>query len=119
MSYSVTIVYNGPKVDTLPVVNPICRIFTPQNCYADTAAYAGTVYDTNVDGFGTIDLMEPYATTSFPFPVPLAQFKCALIADNNTAEFTIDTYMEAFYFTEAGKALADQGFTVTVTENEG
>ena len=28
-------------------------------------------------------------------------------------EFTVDSYMEAFYYMEAGKALADQGFTVT------
>lgn len=111
--YTITIAYTGPVRDTLPVVNPICRIFAPQNSYADTAAYAGTVYDTNVDGFGVIDLMEPYATTSFPFPVPLAQFKVAMLSDNGSVTFEVDSYMEAFYYTEAGKALAAQGFTVT------
>lgn len=113
MSYNVTITYSGPATESITVVNPICRIFTPQNCYADTAAYAGTVYDTNVDGFGTIDLMEPYATTSFPYPVPLAQFKVAVLDDSHTVTFAVETYMEAFYYMEAGKALAAQGFTVS------
>ena len=62
--------------------------------------------------------MEPYATTAFPYPVPLAQFKVAVLSDDNEVEFTVDSYMEAYYYTEAGKALASQGFTVTVTEAE-
>ena len=120
MAYTVKIVYAGvPAPTNIPFVSPIASLYVPSNSYVDTPAYAGTVYDTNVEGFGQLNIMEPYATTSFPFPVPLAQFKCALIADDNTAEFTVDTYMEAFYYTEAGKALADQGFTVTVDENEG
>lgn len=118
MSYTVNIAYAGPAVETIPFVTPICRLFVPQNSYADTAAYAGTVYDTNVDGFGTINLMEPYATTSFPFPVPLAQFKIAAVG-GTPVEFTVDTYQEAFWYMTAGEQLKEQGFTVTVTEDEG
>ena len=71
---------------------------------------------------GVIDVLEPCASTAFPFPVPLAQFKVAVVSDTNTATFTVDTYMEAFWYMDAGKALADQGFTVAVEaveENDG
>ena len=117
MSYTVNIAYAGPAVESVPFVTPICALYTPQNSYIDTAAYAGTVYDTNVAGFGKIDLMEPYATTSFPFPVPLAQFKVALVG-GSPVEFVVETYQEAFWYMTAGKQLKSQGFTVTVTENE-
>lgn len=127
MAYTVTIVYKGPEAPTnIPFVSPICALFVPTNSYIDTPAYEGTVYDTNVGGFGAIDIMEPYASTSFPYPVPLAQFKVAVVGtegeDGHTVTFTVDTYEEAFYYTAAGKALADQGFTVTVEaveENDG
>ena len=117
MAYSVTIAYAGPANPTdIRIAAPIFPIYVPSNSYVDTAAYDGTVYDTNVKGMGTINVMEPYATTAFPFPVPLAQFKVAVLSDTNEVTFTVDTYMEAFYYIEAGKALASQGFTVTVEE---
>jgi hypothetical protein len=82
----------------------------------------------NTRGFGSIDLMDPYADTSFPFPVPLAQFKLAVVGEDEmnddtptgrkTVTFTVDSYMEAFWYMEAGKALADQGFEVTVEPAE-
>ena len=127
MVYNVKIVYTGPAVESIPYVNPICRLFVPNNSYIDTPSYDGTVYDTNVDGFGKIDLMEPYATTSFPFPVPLAQFKLAVVgkydkkAGGKVVEFRVPSYMEAFWYMQAGVSLADQGFAVEVkpmTEDE-
>ena len=128
MAYTVTIVYAGVQEPTsIPFVSPICAQYVPTNSYVDTAAYDGTVYDMNVKGFGTIDLVEPYATTSFPYPVPLAQFKLATVGTDvldgddqptgaKTVTFTVDSYADAFWYMEAGKALADQGFTVTVEE---
>lgn len=123
MAYKVTITYTGPAVDSIQFVNPICRLFVPENSYIDTPAYEGTVYDTNVDGFGKIDLMEPFASTSFPFPVPLAQFKLAVVGEDDEetggkkVTFEVATYMEAFWYKQAGVALADQGFTVEVEES--
>lgn len=126
MAYNVTIVYAGVQAPTsIPFVSPICPIYVPENSYTDTAAYEGTVYDTNVKGYGSVDLVDPYADTSFPFPVPLAQFKLATVgedvldSDDNptgakTVTFEVSTYEEAFWYMEAGKALKDQGFTVTV-----
>lgn len=117
MAYSITIAYAGPANPTdLRIPAPIYPVYVPSNSYVDTAAYDGTVYDTNVKGMGSINILEPYASTAFPFPVPLAQFKVAVISDSNEVTFTVETYMEAFYYTEAGKALASQGFTVTVEE---
>ena len=123
MAYTVKIVYAGvPAPTNIPFVSPIASLYVPSNSYVDTPAYAGTVYDTNVEGFGQLNIMEPYATTSFPFPVPLAQFKLAVVGTDGDGgkevEFTVDTYEEAFWFTIAGNQLKDQGFTVTVTPVE-
>ena len=124
MAYTVKIVYSGvPAPENIPFVSPIAALYVPSNSYVDTPAYAGTVYDTNVDGFGKLNIMEPYATTSFPYPVPLAQFKLAVVGEDDghggkQVEFTVDTYEEAFWFMTAGAQLKDQGFTVTVTEAE-
>lgn len=131
MAYNVTIVYAGVQAPAaIPFVSPICATYVPTNSYVDTAAYDGTVYDMNTKGFGSIDVMDPYADTAFPFPVPLAQFRLAVVGTDvldsdgkptgaKTVTFTVNDYMTAFWYMEAGKALADQGFTVTVTANEG
>ncbi|MCM1226418.1 MAG: hypothetical protein NC320_03205 [Clostridium sp.] len=126
MAYTITITYKSPAApDRIDFVSPICSFYSPDNSYVDTKAYEGTVYDTNTKGFGKIDLMEPYASTSFPFPVPLAQFKLATVGTDvkesgvvvgKKVEFTVDTYMEAYWYAEAGRQLADQGFTVTIAE---
>lgn len=126
-TYKIKITYNGPaKPESIRFVAPICPIYCPCNSYTDTARYDGTVYDTNVKGFGEIDVMEPYASTSFPFPVPLAQFKVAVVGTPvNTSnpdspkyvEFGVDTYMEAYWYKQAGVALADQGFVVEFIKN--
>ena len=126
-TYKVKITYNGPaNPENIRFVSPICPVYCPCNSYVDTAAYKDTCYDTNIEGFGKIDVMEPYASTSFPFPVPLSQFKVAVIGQPVSAdapngpkyvEFEVDSYMEAFWYTQAGIALADQGFVVEITPN--
>lgn len=124
-TYKVKIIYNGPaNPENIRFVSPICPVYCPCNSYVDTAAYKDTCYDTNIEGFGKIDVLEPYASTSFPFPVPLSQFKIAVIGKPVRAEapngpkyveFNVDSYMEAFWYTQAGIALADQGFVVEIT----
>lgn len=124
-TYKVKIIYNGPaNPENIRFVSPICPVYCPCNSYVDTAAYKDTCYDTNIEGFGKIDVLEPYASTSFPFPVPLSQFKIAVIGKPVSAEapnspkyveFNVDSYMEAFWYTQAGIALADQGFVVEIT----
>ncbi len=126
MAYNITIIYKGPATESISFASSICRMYEPNNSYIDTKAYEGTVYDTNVEGFGKINLMEPYATTSFPFPVPLAQFKLAVLGEDvkdsggnitgKKVTFSVESYMEAYWYIQAGFALADQGFTVEVED---
>ena len=136
MAYTIKIEYRGPQVAPDSIVSPICRIFEPNGSYIDSPAYVNgyaeggkqkygkSVYATNVDGWGKIEAMEPYASTSIPFPVPLAQFKVAMIGDEikegktvvgHKFEFSVEDYKEAIYYMQLGVALKSQGFTVTVT----
>lgn len=132
--YKVTIIYGGVSKDPEQVVAPICRIFEPNNSYIDTDVYNGidvpqkdgedaygkSVYATNVAGWGEIPMPEPYASTSIPFPIPLAQFKLAMVGEivdgKNQVSFTVSDYTEAFYYQQIGYALESQGFNVTVEE---
>ena len=128
MAYKITITYAGLTQDPSQIIAPVCRLYRPDNSYIDTVAYkegvpgehgyGPSVYATNVDGMGSIAKMEPFATTSIPFPVPLAQFKLAVVGKNNTVTFTVDDYKEAFYYMEMGEALKDQGFTVDVVNED-
>lgn len=144
MSYKVTIQYTGPAVDNMfeNMTSTICDIFQPQNGYVNSPVYqegfpnggsiatgdqvyGKSIYATNVPGWGTIPAVEPYATTSIPLPVALAQFKLAAVGDEmvddethevigHEVEFEVEDYKEAFYYKTLGIQLADQGFTVTV-----
>lgn len=137
MAYLVEIVYKGKEKDVERLSASICSIMRPNGSYIDTPVfkegypvgaeaadkkYGESVYATNVEGFGAVDAEEPFATTSFPFPVPLAQFKLAVVATekddkgNPKVSFDVEDYKEAFYYMEAGKALADQGFEVKVSK---
>lgn len=147
MSYTIKILYKGVETEASKIVSPICRIYRPDSSYVDTPVYTQggpitadgqpvakigevdpnygkSIYATNVDGFGAVPSPEPFATTSVPFPVPLSQFKLAMVStekDEETGapyvEFDVDDYKEAFYYSQVGVALADQGFEVTVTKN--
>jgi len=112
MTYKVTITYVGLTPADESKVVQICRMFEPNNSYTDTPPYAGSVYDTNVDGWGEHKMPEPYATTSLPLGVPLAQFKIA--ATGNPVEFEVDTFQEAAYWAQLGWQAADQGFSILV-----
>lgn len=125
--YTVTITYTGITKDAEQIVAPICRVFAPQKSYIDTdvytqgvptenkiTGYGKSVYATNVPGWGELTIPEPYASTSIPFPVPMAQFKVAMVGEDNKVTFEVDSYMEAFYYKQIGVALESQGFTVEV-----
>lgn len=128
MAYTVTIEYHGVEKEAEQLAAPICSIFQPNNSYADLPVmtegypvgkddktYGKSVYATNTKGErGYPDLPDFYKDPSIPFPVPLAQFKLAIVGEDNKVEFSVEDYKEAFYYKEVGAALADQGFTVTV-----
>ena len=135
MAYTIKITYKGIEPTPERISSSICSIFVPTSSYIDSEVYmeggpvgddpllyGKSVYATNVRGFGSIPMVEPYATMSIPFPVPLAQFKLAVVADDVDeegfpyVEFEVDDYKEAFYYKEVGNAIADQGFEVAVTK---
>lgn len=132
MAYTVSITYTGVDPSPIMSVAPISRIYKPDSSYIDTPVYTEggpigedvdkvygkSIYATNVDGWGEIDVLEPFASTGIPFPVPLAQFKLAAVGGtDNSVTFDVDDYKEAFYYMQLGKELADQGFEVSVTKN--
>ncbi len=118
MAYTITIKYVKPeKPEEYKPFWEIPRMFVPESSYVDSPAYEGTVYDTNVDGWGFIEPKPPYDSTAFPYPVPLAQFRIAAISETGEVTFTTDDYKVAWYYVEAGKQMLDEGFTVTMTED--
>lgn len=116
MAYTVKIEYAAVAADVTNLVSPICRLFAPTGCYTDTKAYEGSVYDTNVSGWGEALSLEKFVELSIDHPGALMLFKKAALSELDSVEFDTDDYTEAIYYEELGKALADQGFTVTVSK---
>ena len=130
MAYTVKITYSGIPAELPDSSASICSIFIPNGSYIDSAVYTEgyevgaeaeskkygrSVYATNVDGWGNTEVKEPFASTSIPFPVALAQFMLAVVGEDNEVTLDVDDYKEAFYYKELGQSLADQGFTVEVS----
>lgn len=134
MAYTVKITYIAPEAESANTALPIASMFVPCGSYVDSAVmvdggpirdpedkqYEKSIYATNVDGWGSYEVQEPFATTSIPLSVPMAQFKLATVADqedekgNKYVEFDVEDYKEAFYYKELGLQMADQGFIVEV-----
>lgn len=122
--YTVTIKYTGVSGEVAIGPAPIARLWSPDGSYIDSAAYEGSVYDTNVEGWGELPPVSPYDSTSIPYSVALAQFKIATVGedlldgDDNVigkqVTFDVEDYKEAFYYKTLGEQMADQGFEVTV-----
>lgn len=121
--YTVTIKYTGVSGEVAIGPAPIARLWNPEGSYIDSAAYEGSVYDTNVEGWGEIAPVSPYDSTSIPYPVALAQFKLATVGEDllnggkvigKQVSFNVDDYKEAFFYKTLGEQMADQGFEVTV-----
>lgn len=128
MAYTVVIKYTGVSGEVAIGPAPIARLWNPDGSYIDSTPYIGTVYDTNVEGWGELPAVAPYDSTSVPYPVALAQFKLATVGEDllndddevigKQTTFTVEDYKEAFYYMTIGEQMADQGFEVTVTEVE-
>lgn len=131
MAYTVTIKYNGVEEAVPQIADPISAVYAPCGSYIDTPVYregypvdaeeadkkyGKSIYATNVCGWGHIDVPEPYATTSVPMSSPLAQFKLAVVGEDNQVDFDVEDYKEAFYYQQLGVQMADQGFEVTVAK---
>lgn len=131
MTYNVTIQYTIPnpavEIEAIPTAQ-ICPTFPLAGSYIDTPAYAGTIYDTNVEGWGTIPAVEPYASTGIPVPGVLGQLKLPVnalatkVEDEETGaityelKFDVEDYKEANYFAQLAPAVKEQGITITVAD---
>lgn len=115
MNYRVSIKYTGPATELPTSSMPICSLFQPGGSYVDSTAYDGTRFDANVPGFGMADFEGGYAQT-----LALAMFKLAILnsGSENAVVFDVTDHKEVAYYVLMGKTLADQGFEVTVTNEE-
>lgn len=110
MATSITIKYTAPTEPVKADVTPICRLFTPNNAYIDTEAYEGTVWDTNVDGWGTWQGLAAYLEKITNTPNVLILLKAAVLDGEVTFEEEDPKMVE--YIKELGTALAPYGFEI-------
>lgn len=111
---TIKITYTAPEVKADGKVMPISALFEPTNSYVDSEPYAGTVYDTNVDGFGTWDGIAAYMSSVTAHKGILLHFKEAVATPGTAVQFDVADADTASYYLEVGNALADQGFKVEV-----
>ena len=112
---TITITYVEPVVSCPVDAAAICATFKGNTSYADSDAYAGTVYDTNVwDGECACSSWEnivSYLSKIVGAPNVLILFKAAARDGQAAFEETDPKLIE--YYTELGVALEPLGFTVT------
>ena len=134
---TVTIIYNGPIVDEIRKGASIPRYFAPADSYVDLpvmtegfanadqlgdkGSYGKSIYATNVDGQGFLPGLIPmYSNTQKYAMFEKAVFAAKAAKDAGTANtgvsFEITGYEEELYWEQQGRALADEGFVVTLGE---
>ena len=113
---TIKIVYTAIDAPVADTVNQICATFVPTNAAADNAVFDGTYYDTNVEGFGEGMAVEKFFKDSVAHPGLIAALKRAV--EDGEYEFDTDDVKTVMYLEEVADAVADQGFTITVSESE-
>lgn len=120
---NVTIKYYGPKVEDARDVAPICPVFLPCNSYVDGVGMDGTIYDTNVPGFGSILEGVSAPLMHLPFPGGMKVVNMSIVGTEKKdggktyRELSIEVtdYKEVLYFKElAARMIPD--FEITVKE---
>lgn len=114
---TITIKYTAPVEPVDADVAPICRLFNPNNSYIDTPEYEGTIWDTNVDGWGTWQGLAAYLEKITHSPNVLILFKAAVL--DGEVSFEEGDPKMVQYFKELGTALAPFGFEVSEGETDG
>lgn len=123
MSTSVTIIYKGPTSDAFREGSSIPPIFNANNSYVDTVSYEDTVYDTNVEGWGTLSGLEPIDDATFKFAWferAIREYFEAFVAGriNAGVAFEVDDADAEIYWEQMGAVMADEGFYTTVGSTE-
>lgn len=111
---TITIAYTAISAPVDNLAAQICATFVPTNAAADLAVFDGTYYDTNVAGFGEGMSIEKFFADSVAHPGLIAGLKFA-VADGEY-EFETEDLATIEYAKSVAPAVADQGFTITVTE---
>ena len=110
---TIKITFEAPVAPTKEDIAQVCSVFVPNNAYIDTDPYAGTVYDTNVEGFGTWEGLVEWIASITNTPNVLIMFKAAV--RDGEAEFEEEDPKVVEYIKEIGEALADNGFVVEIS----
>ena len=118
---TVTIKYEAEKdlspVKTADPSMQVCPHLEYTNSYVDSDPYAGTVYDTNVEGLGIASDLSVYLANIANAPTALLMFKHAKEKAGEDLKFEISDSIYAEYFNElAITAYKNCGFTVTVAQ---
>ena len=115
---TINIVYSAVSAPTSQAVAQICATFVPTNAAADLAAFDGTYYDTNVEGWGEGTSLQDFFSQSVAHPGLMAALKLAMEAEDGTYAFEATDENTVIYAEELAKVLANEGFTITVTKNQ-
>ena len=113
---TIKITFTAVEAPNEAQIAQVCSCFYPSNSYVDTDPYDGTVYDTNVPGFGTWEGLVDYLSKITNAPNILIMFKAAV--RDGEVEFEESDPKQVEYYKELGVALADNGFTVEVADSE-
>lgn len=111
----ITITYTAISAPAADQAAQICATFVPTNAAADLPAFAGTYYDTNVEGWGEGMTLEQFMKASVAHPGLVLALKLAI--ENGSYEFETEDEKTVMYLEEVADAVADQGFEITVETN--
>ena len=107
---SITIKYAAPEAPVEANVDQICAFFLPTNSYVDTEVYEGSIWDTNVEGWGTWEGFVAHLEKISAAPNVLILFKAAARDGEITFEESDPKQVE--YIKEIARQLAVYGFEI-------
>ena len=111
----ITITYTAISAPAAEPIAQICAIFEPTNAAADLPAFAGTYYDTNVEGWGEGTSMAKFIQESVAHPGLVLALKMAF--ENGEYQFETEDVKTIMYLEEVADAVKDQGFDIVVSKN--
>ena len=111
---TIKIAFTAPEAPVAQQIDQIFAMFVPTNAAADNAAFAGTYYDTNVEGWGEGMSLQEFFQKSVAHPGLIAALKLAM--EKGEYEFKTDDAKTIMYLEEVADAVADEGFEITVKE---
>jgi hypothetical protein len=113
----VSITYTALNAPVEPITPQICDILTRYNNAASMEVFKGTYYDTRVaPGIGEATSLADFVAEAVAHPGIIAYLRKA-VADGSF-EFETDNPDDIVYWGELGPALENEGFVITVTDEE-